>query len=551
MSHASRREALAFGLGVTAASALPTGALAASALPRRSEAAKLWPRGIEGQRKADLGNGTYLNPVLAGDHPDPSVLKDGDTYYKVSSSFHYYPGLVIWKSTDLVNWTPVGPALRRPVGSVFAPDLIKHDGRYYIYFPAANFAPSSALPPAEKAKRPIMAIYVVHSDRIDGPWSDPMDMGIYEGIDPGHVVGEDGTRYLFLDGGKLIPITDDGLKRAGKTAKVYSGWPIPEDWIVEGFALEGPKLLKKDGWFYMFSAQGGTAGPPTSHMAVVARSRSVRGPWENCPHNPIVHTQSADEPWWSRGHATPVQGPAGDWWFLYHGYENGFRTLGRQMLLEPFDWTADGWPLAKGGDLTKPLRKPRGGKAGAHGAAHSDDFTRDRFGINLAAFMPGDTYAERMRLEDGALILTGEGTRISESSPLVINAGERNYEMSVEVELTGNAQGGILLYYDQRFFCGAGADGQRLRTYKMGQSPMFGDMKVPAGRRLFLRVVNHENVATFFHSQDARHWQTYISYEVAGYNHNVADGFLSLRPALYAIKDGTVRFRNLRYVALN
>jgi beta-xylosidase len=83
-------------------------------------------------------------------------------------------------------------------------------------------------------------------------------------------------------------------------------------------------------------------------MVIVARSRSINGPWENCPHNPVVHTASAAEPWWSRGHATAVQGPAGDWWLAYHGYENGYRTLGRQMLLEPFAWGDDGWPHALG-----------------------------------------------------------------------------------------------------------------------------------------------------------------------------------------------------------
>ena len=95
-----------------------------------------WARGFEGQRRADLGDGCYLNPIFAGDHPDPSILKDGDDYYMTFSSFDAYPGLVVWHSRDLVNWQPVGPALFRNVGSVWAPDLVKHGGRYYIYFPA-------------------------------------------------------------------------------------------------------------------------------------------------------------------------------------------------------------------------------------------------------------------------------------------------------------------------------------------------------------------------------------------------------------------------------
>ncbi len=77
-----------------------------------------WERGFEGQRKADFGNGSYLNPVLAGDHPDPSVLKLGKDYYMVHSSFDSVPGLLIWHSQDLVNWEPVGPALHKYVGNV-------------------------------------------------------------------------------------------------------------------------------------------------------------------------------------------------------------------------------------------------------------------------------------------------------------------------------------------------------------------------------------------------------------------------------------------------
>jgi hypothetical protein len=97
-----------------------------------------WARGFEGQRKADLGNGSFLNPILAGDHPDPSVLRDGDDYYMTFSSFDAYPGLLVWHSRDLVNWQPVGPALFTNVGSVWAPDLVKHRDRYYIYFPGQN-----------------------------------------------------------------------------------------------------------------------------------------------------------------------------------------------------------------------------------------------------------------------------------------------------------------------------------------------------------------------------------------------------------------------------
>src|SRR5215467_7071024 len=111
------------------------GAAATTAAPaaHRDPPAVQWARGIEGQRKADLGNGTFLNPILAGDHPDPSILKDGDDYYMTFSSFDSYPGVVLWHSRDLINWTPLAPTLTTPIGSVWACELVKHAGRYYIY----------------------------------------------------------------------------------------------------------------------------------------------------------------------------------------------------------------------------------------------------------------------------------------------------------------------------------------------------------------------------------------------------------------------------------
>ena len=176
------------------------------------------------------------------------------------------------------------------------------------------------------------------------------------------------------------------------------------------FAPEGPKLLRRGGWFYLLSAVGGTAGPPTSHMVTLARARSIHGPWEHCPHNPIVRTRSADEPWWSRGHASLVEGPAGDWWMVYHGYENGFRTLGRQTLLEPVAWTNDGWLRAKGGTLAAPLPKPRGGQPGPAGFALSDDFSSNRLGPQWSFHAPAPDEAARLRHEPGGLVLRGKGS---------------------------------------------------------------------------------------------------------------------------------------------
>jgi xylan 1,4-beta-xylosidase len=531
----TRREALVFALGSTAL-ALPARASLSAPAADCAGPDMRWKPGIEGQRRADLGDGNYLNPVLAGDHPDPNVLKDGDDYYATFSSFQYYPGIPIWHSRDLVNWTPVTAALSKNIGSVWALDIAKHDGRYFIYIPALD-ATDSARP---------LKIWVIHADNMRGPWSDPIDMKLDGFIDPGHAVGEDGKRYLFFNGGRRARISDDGLSAVGPAEQVYGGWPIPDDWIIEGFALEGPKLLRKDGWFYMFSGQGGTAGPPTSHMVVVARSRSIDGPWENCPKNPIVRTKSAAEPWWSRGHATPVQGPAGDWWLVYHGYENGLRTLGRQMLLEPIEWTADDWPRALGGDISQPLSKPRCAPSGPNGVALSG-FGPDSFRTKLTFYSPRSGYLDRANLQSDILHLAGQGTGPADSSPVQFVAGDRSYDVAVDVEIQGDVQGGLLLFYNEKLFCGLGLSEGRLHAYRLGQEERWPPGGVASVRRMNIRIRNQENIATFFYSQDGGLWTKERSFEVSGYNHNMADGFLSLRPAIFAAGSGSVIFRSLVY----
>ncbi|HEX7621414.1 MAG TPA: family 43 glycosylhydrolase, partial [Anaerolineales bacterium] len=125
-----------------------------------------WGSGVEGQRKADLEDGRYINPIVPGDHPDPTILRDGADYYMTFSSFSSYPGIVIWHSRDLVSWRPICTALKKNIGSVWAMDLVKHEGRYYIYIPAVSEKYSS--------------IYVIHSDNIMGPWSDPIDLKLQE-----------------------------------------------------------------------------------------------------------------------------------------------------------------------------------------------------------------------------------------------------------------------------------------------------------------------------------------------------------------------------------
>lgn len=495
-----------------------------------------WPRGFDGQRRADLGNGTFLNPVFSGDRPDPSVLRDGDTYYMTFSTFDAYPGLVIWKSKDLVNWSPVTAALKTPIGSVWAPELCKHDGRFYLYIPSRF--------PDYRSN------YVIWADRIEGPWSEPIDLYLPGHIDPGHAVGEDGKRYLFLSGGDRVRLTDDGLATDGEAEHVYDPWRYPGDWTVEAFAPEGPKIMRRGDFFYMITAVGGTAGPPTGHMVTVARSRSIHGPWEDCPYNPTVRTWSADEKWWSRGHATLVEGPDGQWWMAYHGYENGFWTLGRQMLLDPVRWSEDGWPLAEGGDLSAPIRMPAPSTSATHAQPLSDDFRSNRFGTLWTFYDPSADESDRFQLTPEGLRLTAKGTTPTDASPLCFIAGELAYEVEADIEIGEGTEAGLLLFYSKRLYAGFGFDSEGQVMHRYGRQRR-GRPPQNFARRLRVRIRNDHHIVTIHTSTDGQTWEKYpVQMEVSGYHHNTDGDFLSLRPALYAAGKGAALIRSVTFRGL-
>ena len=142
-----------------------------------------------GESFAQKRDGYYLNPILQGDYADPSIMRDGSDYYMTHSSFDYMPGLTVLHSKDQVNWEPVSFVLKEYLGSVWAPDILKHGDKYYIYFTVAG-APKGGN-------------YVVWADSPYGPWSEPINLNVKH-IDPGHAVGEDGTRWLFLSGGHRV-----------------------------------------------------------------------------------------------------------------------------------------------------------------------------------------------------------------------------------------------------------------------------------------------------------------------------------------------------------
>ncbi len=279
---------------------------------------------------ADNGDGTYKNPILHADYSDPDAIRVGDDYYLVSSSFEDVPGLPILHSKDLVNWTIIGHALLRQPPydhfsvprhgeGVWAPAIRYHKGEFYIYYPDPDFG-----------------IYVIKAKKAGGPWTEPLLVAPGKGlIDPCPLWDSDGQVYLVhayagsRAGIKSIVVINklsaDGMKVIDDGVLVYDGHETDP-------TIEGPKLYKRNNWYYIFAPAGGV----TNGWQVVLRSKNIYGPYER----KVVMDQGASA---TNG---PHQGAwlttqTGEDWFLHFQDKEAY---GRVLHLQPVKWIND-WPV--------------------------------------------------------------------------------------------------------------------------------------------------------------------------------------------------------------
>jgi xylan 1,4-beta-xylosidase len=291
------------------------------------------------------------------------------------------------------------------------------------------------------------------------------------------------------------------------------------------------------------SAQGGTSGPATSHMVVSARSKGPLGPWENSPHNPIIRTWDRDEAWWSKGHGTLVEGPGDHWYCVLHGYMNGYRTLGRCTLIEPIQWTADGWFRSADGwpnetkDFSSEAVMPL-----------SDEFDGEQLGMQWQFHRQFDV--ARYELGAGSLVLDGFGDTPGLSRPLCVMAMDRAYEIETEVELTGRGLAGLMLFGAPEVYIGLAISPERklqriqegFRRYGRTDEPEIGRLRVA------LRIVNDKQDVRFYYKSADGKW--IVLQPGMDVSSMTTVGWHALRLALFATSAATARFSYFRYQPL-
>jgi len=290
---------------------------------------------------------SYDNPVIPGFHPDPSVCRVGDNFFLVTSTFTYFPGIPIFTSKNLVDWSPLGHVLDRPSqvdlgatswmsGGVYAPTLRHHDGRFWMI--TTNVTDAGTVN------------FFVTADDPAGPWSDPVVVAI-DGIDPDLCWDDDGNCWVHFS--QFFHVARCRID--DRTGEVLDA-PEPT-WSGAGLhAPEAPHLFRRGEWWYLLIAEGGTEW---GHCVSIARGPSPTGPWEACPANPILSHRSTGHPIQNTGHADLVEAADGSWWMVFLGVRpvSRLHALGRETFLTPVTWVDD-WPVVDDVELSMEADLP-------------------------------------------------------------------------------------------------------------------------------------------------------------------------------------------------
>lgn len=417
--------------------------------------------------EAPLPPGHFRNPILTGFQPDPTLCRVGDDYYLVTSSFSFLPGLPIHHSRDLVNWRLIGHAVTRPgplryagLGvsrGLFAPALSHHAGRYYLVCTMVDGGGN----------------FVITASHPAGPWSEPVFLP-FEGIDPSIFFDEDGSAWMVNNGAPVGPPRYSGhraiwLQRFDPATLKMQG---PRRVLVDGGAdpstkpvwIEGPHLLRREGWLYLCAAEGGTS---VDHRQVIFRSRSLQEPFEPWSGNPILTQRDLDSAAEGAitctGHAQLVTGPDGCWWASFlacrpqPGSGGQLWLTGRETFLLPVTWTADGWPLILPRGQRVPMTLPAPAGARVLTTELSGNFSwRDDFrGAQLKPewlALRGDGGAV---LADGALQLPARADRLHElGQPAFLGRrvqhGRFDAEVSLPVPTAAGVAAGLALFQSEK-----------------------------------------------------------------------------------------------------
>jgi xylan 1,4-beta-xylosidase len=393
---------------------------------------------------------SWPNPLLPGFYPDPSVVKVGADYYLATSTFEYLPGVPIFHSTNLADWTKIGNVVERPgqldstdvptLGGAWAPTIRFRDGTFYLVITDAMGRGMLVFTAADPA----------------GPWSDGTVVAGVHGIDPDLAWDDDGVAHITYSGLDTTsgnpPGEHGGILQV--TVDLETGTPLSDPaqlWSGTGLKFpEAPHLYRHGGYWYLMIAEGGTE---RGHGISIARGTSPSGPFESNPANPILSARSTSRPIQNTGHGDLIETPSGGWAIVCLGMRptgmtQAFSALGRETFITDARWEDD-W-LA----IDPVILAPREGET-----VVADDFDTDTLSPEWLAIRRYPQDLSSLSDRRGSLVLTGDGSTLDDPRPVLVARRQRNpfAEVSVEINVgdggddadSAGGTGGIVVRYDE------------------------------------------------------------------------------------------------------
>lgn len=450
----------------------------------------------------------YKNPIIKGFNPDPSICRVGEDFYLVTSTFEFFPGVPIYHSKNLVNWELINYCLTtdsqlplegaRSSDGIYAPTIRYYDGTFFMT--TTNVSTGGH--------------FIVHTKDIYGEWSEPhyVDQG---GIDPSLFWDDDGTCYFVSNGLD----ENDRVSIFLCTLDPYTGKKQTETTLISygcgGRYPEAPHIYKINGYYYLMLAEGGTE---YGHMETMGRAKNIYGPYEPCPHNPILSHRDAPGPIQATGHADIVEDQNGNWWMVCLAIRpiKGMQLhhLGRESFLAPLTWDENGWPVVgNNGKIDFEMDGPLPGPTPkAVRSDFCDSFDKDT--LDLRWSFVRNPRRENYVLENGRLILKGGQDTLSTpmGHPTMIALRQEEFDEEATLELEGEIsigqRSGLSAFYNSDYhydiYITKGQNG-----YEVGLQKRVADIdvvvathKIDYSGKIRFKIVTSDEWYTFLYNID-------------------------------------------------
>ena len=511
-----------------------------------------------------LATNEYVNPVISGFFPDPSVVRVGDDYYCVNSTFEYFPGIIISHSKDLIHWKQIGHVFSKSEDldltnfwdgmGIWAPDISYYNGEFYIFYCTVQLKKDRSYN--------VRGNYMVKSKSINGPWSKPVQL-TDNGNDPSHFVDSDGEHYMLFaagipqgNGTKIVKLNRD-------CTKIIEG-PFWLETEGKKAAPEGPHLIKKDGYYYLTMAASG--GLFNGHHMLVARSKNVYGPYLNSPYNPSLTQKNTNAINFHQGHGKLFVTQNNEWFTMVisqrwlPGYlkgkpaAKGISQLGRETSLIRLEWTNDGWPKDKPSRQAMDIDVKPNLPEYLVVNKTSDEFDKVKVGLPWQFRRnPVDSNISLIQRKGWLRIYTGNYDIDTLLGRNVILQRERWLKYAAVIKMSFNPkskeQAGITCYYDTKTFARLGLQRDSLgklqlvlEEMKYGVSAINTITDNIQQTSLFLKVSVDKLRREFYYSYDNKNWFSAGVITDAAYLSDQGTpnwGFMGMMVGVYAFNRGT------------